>query len=206
MTVSSTTRITTPFIGTGVLVPTFPFAFKVFVNTDILAVINYNGAQTTLTLTSDYSVALNSDQDGSPGGTITLNTLSNTPGIVGGNLAVGATMVISSQVPQLQSNTLTNFGGFFPTVINAMVDRLTILVQQLALTISRGLTFPITDSSSLITQLPPAAARANLLVGFDALGNVIASPGIVGPQGAQGIPGSTYAGVNLNYYTYSGGL
>jgi len=204
MSVSSTTRITTPFIGTGISVPTFPFAFKVFTNSDVLVVTS--ASTTPLVLTSDYSVALNADQDASPGGTITLNPASTNPLIVGGILPIGTSMVISSQVPQLQNNTLTNFGGFFPTVINAMVDRLTILVQQLSLSIGRGLTIPITDSTSLVTQLPAAAARANLLVGFDGSGNVIATIGPVGPQGPQGIPGTTYSGVNLNYYTFFGGL
>lgn len=171
MTISSTTRITAPFIGTGVSVPTFPFAFKVFVASDLLVALTSQSAP--LTLTSDYSVALNADQDGSPGGSITLNPASTNVNIAGGILPILTNMVISSQVPQLQSTTLTNFGGFFPTVINAALDRLTILVQQVQQLLGRGITAPITDTPGLNYQVPSVALRANMSLGFDSVGNVI---------------------------------
>lgn len=183
MTISSTTRLAGPFTGTGT-VGTFPFTFKVFLTSDILVVINVAGVETTLALTSDYSVALNSDQDNSPGGSITLNALSTTPGIIGGVLANADTLVISSQVPQLQQTTLTNFGGFFPTVINAMVDRLTILVQQVAQLAGRAVTVPITDGSAAV-QLPGKVLRANQYLGFDGNGNPI-------PVGGSAVNGPYY--------------
>lgn len=170
MTIQSTTRITTPFIGSGVTVPTFPFTFKVFLASDILVLIT--SQPPALNLTSDYSVALNADQDASPGGTITLNPASTNPNIAGGILPVLTNMVITSQVPQLQSTTLTNFGGFFPTVINAALDRLTILVQQVAQTVGRVVSFPLTDTPGLNTLLPSALLRANKLQAFNADGSV----------------------------------
>ncbi|MDE1154418.1 MAG: hypothetical protein PW735_01665 [Acidobacteriaceae bacterium] len=71
MTISSTTRRAGPFAGNGVTT-VFPFAFKVFAKTDVsVAVVDSQGNQTALTLDSDYSVALNADQNANPGGNIT---------------------------------------------------------------------------------------------------------------------------------------
>ena len=59
MTVSSTVRKTDPFIGNG-LTTQLPFAFKVFKKQDVLVVEaeDTTGAETTLTLDTDYSVTL----------------------------------------------------------------------------------------------------------------------------------------------------
>lgn len=108
MTISSQTRKAGPFVGSGSTGP-YSFAFKVFQASDLLVVkldVATN-VETTLTLTTDYTVSLNADQNSNPGGTITLVSA----------LAVGKKMVISSQVPYLQETDLTNQGGFYPEVI-----------------------------------------------------------------------------------------
>ncbi len=68
MTVSSTTR-TVSFIGNG-SASTFAFAFKVFLPSDLLVTLlnTVTFGNTTLTLGTDYSVALNANKDVSPGG------------------------------------------------------------------------------------------------------------------------------------------
>lgn len=123
MTISSTTRVAGPFVGSG-STATFPFTFKVFVQADLYVteLDVATGAISTLALTTDYTVALNEDQDSDPGGSITLT---------GGNLATGFTLTITSDVAQLQGVELSNGGAFYPDVINDALDRLTILVQQL---------------------------------------------------------------------------
>ena len=74
MTISSTLRLAGPYIGTG-LVSIYPFGFKVFQASDILVLqTDTSGNITTLVLTSNYSVALNPNQDTNPGGSITLTT------------------------------------------------------------------------------------------------------------------------------------
>lgn len=165
MTVSSSVRKAGPYVGTGTTGP-FSFSFKVFEDSDLL-VVKLNAStyiETTLTLTTDYTVSLNADQNANPGGTITLTSA----------LATGYKLVISSQVPYLQETDLTNQGGFYPEVITDALDKLTIEVQQLVETQGRQLTFPLTDPSTLTGQLPSSAARANQYLAFDSNGNPVA--------------------------------
>lgn len=136
MTISTTVRTAGPFIGNDTA-SSFPFAFKVFAATDLQVVVldTTTGAQTTLLLYTDYTVALNLDQNASPGGTVTL---------VAGPLATGKTMVITSDIPELQQTDLSNQGGFYPSVITDALDKLTALIQQLHDLIGRSVKVPIT--------------------------------------------------------------
>lgn len=168
MAVNSTVRTAGPYLGTG-LVATYPFSFKVFQASDVLVVETVGNTQTTMTLTTDYTVALNADQNNNPGGSITLTA---------GNLPSTTTLTMTSQVPQTQGQTIANFSGFLPSVLTDAYDKLTILVQQLAQLLGRGITFPISDGTNLNAQLPVASARANQFISFDALGNVNVSSGL----------------------------
>jgi hypothetical protein len=161
MTISTQTRSAGPFPGTGVVV-TYPFAFKVFQTTDLLvAQVDALGNQT---FPVAALVALNADQDASPGGTWT-------PAVA---VPVGSTLSITSAVPQTQTASLTNAGGFFPKTIENALDRLTILIQQAFSLYGGAIRVPEVTGT---TTLPPAAARANLLLSFDANGNpVLAAP------------------------------
>jgi hypothetical protein len=119
MTVSSTTRQAGPFTGTGANA-TLAFGFKVFATSDIQ--VTRNG--TTLTLTSDYTVSLNADQDASPGGTVTILAAANT---------IGAVVYVGSAVPATQSTSLPSQTPWYPKVVETALDKLTILIQQTAL-------------------------------------------------------------------------
>lgn len=162
MTISSTDRVAGPFIGNDVTTA-LPFEFKVFSAADLLVVqLNVaTGEQTTLVISTDYTVTLNSDQNTDPGGTVTLNSA----------LATGREVTITSDLAYLQPTDLTNLGGFYPAVLNNALDRLTIFIQQLASGLVRTLRFPLTDSNPG-TELPPAAQRANKALVFDEDGNV----------------------------------
>jgi hypothetical protein len=177
MTISSTTRVAGPFIGSGT-VATFPFSFKVFSAVDVYVVtLNVaTGAITVLALTANYTVALNPDQDSAPGGTITLTA---------GNLATGMTLTITTEMAQLQGLDLANGGGFYPDVINAALDTLTILVQQLQVQVSQALQIPLVDGALTVT-LPAAAERAGNLLAFDAAGKPLLIP-LTG-SGAGAVP------------------
>ncbi len=179
MTISSTTRVAGPFLGSG-SAATFPFPFKVFSQEDLyVAELDLaTGAVTVLALTTDYTVVLNPDQDSSPGGSITLTA---------GNLASGMTLTLTTDMAQLQGLDLANGGGFYPDVINAALDTLTILVQQLQVALSRALQIPVVDAPTSVT-LPPVAERAGSLLGFDAAGNVLLVP-LTG-AGAGAVPTS----------------
>lgn len=161
MTISSTTRVAGPFLGNGTA-SNFSFAFKVFTATDldVIRLASSTGVETTLVLNSDYSVTLNGDQNSNPGGSITL---------LAGALATGFTLVITSDIANLQPTDLTNQGGFYPEVITDSLDRATIQIQQISDIGDRTIKIPITDGS-LNMELPTADARANSFLAFDANG------------------------------------
>ncbi len=158
MTISSTTRKAGPYIGNGTA-SVFPFAFKVFQASDVEVVrLNVStNVETTLALTTDYTVSLNQDQDSNPGGSITL---------VAGALATGYNLVITSDVENLQPTDLTNQGGFYPDVINDALDRATIQIQQLQEGLDRAALLPITssaDAASLVADIVRLADSADNL-------------------------------------------
>ena len=164
MTISSTTRIAGPFVGNGTAT-VLPFTFKIFAaaDLDVVRLTTSTGVETTLVLNSDYSVTLNGDQNSNPGGSITL---------LAGALATGYTIVITSDIANLQPTDLTNQGGFYPEVITDALDRATIQIQQISDIGERALRIPITDGS-LNMELPTAAERANSFLAFDATGEPI---------------------------------
>jgi hypothetical protein len=168
MTISSTTRIAGPFIGNGTA-SAFPFTFKVFAATDldVIKLTVSTGTESTLVLTTDYTVSLNGDQNSNPGGTVTLTA---------GALASGFTLTITSDIANLQPTDLTNQGGFYPEVITDSLDRATIQIQQIADIGDRTLKIPISDGT-LNMELPTAAVRASKYLVFDANGLPIPSAG-----------------------------
>jgi len=168
LTISSTTRIAGPFVGTG-SASVFPFTFKVFAASD-LDVIRLNsstGVETTLVLTTDYTVTLNGNQNTNPGGSVTL---------VAGALASGFTLTITSDIANLQPTDLTNQGGFYPEVITDSLDRATIQIQQMFEDVGRSLKGPISDGS-LNMELPTSAIRASKFLFFDSNGLPSAAAG-----------------------------
>lgn len=151
MPISSETRTAGPFVGNGVTTA-FPFEFKVFAAADMLVVKLEvaTGTETTLALTSDYTVSLNADQNADPGGTVTLNSA----------LPTGFKLVVSSALEFLQETDLTNQGGFYPSVVTNALDRLTILCQQLKEDVERSAKLPITsavDADTLVTNINAVA-------------------------------------------------
>lgn len=135
MTISSTNRKAGPYAGNDSTTD-FPFDFKVFAAADLLVVrADANGDETTLVLDTDYTVEMNADQDANPGGTVTLPAA----------LATGLSLVITSDLDNLQPVQIPNNGGFYPKIINTALDRLTILVQQVAEQVGRAVKTPISS-------------------------------------------------------------
>lgn len=163
MTISNTVRTAGPYTGNNVTT-VFPFGFKVFLDSEVMAVRSDGTTQTLLVLNTDYTVSLNADQDSMPGGSITT---------IGTPLSPSYTLTISSDVEELQGASLQNQGGFYPKVIENALDRSVILIQQLSSIVSRTLRFPLSDAGSN-TELPTKANRANKLLSFDANGNPVA--------------------------------
>ena len=159
MTISTTDRKAGPFAGNDVTVA-FPFTFKVFSTADLYVIsADSVGAETVLVLASDFTVSLNADQDDNPGGTLTMLTAP----------ATGTTLTIASDIDITQPVELTNMGGFYPTVINTALDRITMILQQLSESFARCVKFSISTPSDEVTELP-SDGRASKAIGFDAAG------------------------------------
>ena len=168
MTINSTTRKTNALVGNG-NTATYPFAFKVFTDADVVVkkLEAATSIETTLTLglNNDYIVTLNEDQNSNPGGSITLKSGGNNQ-----NLASGFSIVITSAVEPLQGTDLTNQGGFFPEVINDALDKAIVLHQQQQDELNRSIKFSLTNTIGSLEITENAAARKNRVLGFDNAG------------------------------------
>jgi hypothetical protein len=173
MTVAATVRKVGPTPGNS-LATVFPFAFKVFLATDLKVELTVlaTGVVSTLVLNDPlgYTVALNADQNANPGGSVTYNPL-------GVPLPATQALTISSVVPEAQGTHIINGGAFFANNVEDAIDKAVINVQDLAQKVGAAIQFPSADSAALNAVLPAAAQRANTYAAFDGAGNVIASPG-----------------------------
>lgn len=135
MTIERESRRSDVYLGDGIS-RYLSFGFKVFLPTEIAVVLNENGVERTLSHGHGCTVSLNAEQDVQPGGTVQLDA----------PLPTGSKLVILSNVRPLQQVDLTNQGGFYPDVLNAVHDRLTMLIQQLMELQDRTPQVPATDS------------------------------------------------------------
>ena len=168
MTINSTTRKTSALVGNG-NTHTYPFAFKVFTDADVVVkkLETATSIETTLTLgaSNDYIVTLSADQDSNPGGSITLKASGSNY-----NLPSGFSIVITSAVEPLQGTDLTNQGGFYPEVINDALDKAVVLHQQQQDEINRSIKFSLTNTIGSLEITENANARKNRVLGFDNAG------------------------------------
>lgn len=153
MSVTNTPRKAGPYTGNNTDVQ-FTFGFKVFADSDLVVTraVIATGAESTLVLTTDYTVTRNADQDTAPGGYVTLTAA----------LADTYTLTLTSAVPDTQPAVFTNLGGFFPAVLNNALDRLTILVQQLKETVGRSLKLAVSTPTGFDATLPAPVPYAGI--------------------------------------------
>lgn len=153
MTVSSTTRKAGPFTGNGSQTA-FPFTFKVFSGSDIQVTrADQSGVETVLVLNSDYAVAVNSNQDSTPGGTVTLS----------GALGTGYALTVVGNMAYSQGTDLPTGGAFNAQNVEDALDRITILAQQLLEAVGRAVKVPVTSSTApdaLLQELAVDVASA----------------------------------------------
>jgi hypothetical protein len=177
MTISSSTRRAGPYDCDGVDT-TFNFAFKVFSASDVkVTLTSPAGVENVI---SSYSVTLNPDQDATPGGFIT------TVAIYG----VGNKITISGASVETQETAIPNAGGFFPKVIEAALDKLTILVQQLREELGRSIKLPVSSAFSNLSLPEPSSAR---FLRWNLSGTALENADITG-AGSIGIPVSIAQG------------
>ena len=128
-------RLAGPFTGAGQT--TFSFGFFTYAEEDIYVgtAMSDDEASTILEQGVDYTVTLNSDQDATPGGSITLLTP--------GGLKQGETLVIGSCLEYVKNIELTNYSRFPPEMINTEFNRIVIMIQQIVEETGRTLKVPL---------------------------------------------------------------
>lgn len=137
MTISSISN-KVQFNGSGSTGP-FPFSFKVFSAGDLTVVkTDSAGVETTLALTTGYTVTLNGDQNNNPGGSVTTTEA----------VASGYKLTLVREVDFTQETDITNGGGFYPEVVENALDRLTMLVQQVEEKANRAVKIPVSSNET----------------------------------------------------------
>ena len=165
MTVTATTPRTSA-VGTNDSTPPLqvvPFTFAVEDSSDVLVYLRVTatGAETLLTETTDYTVAVTGDT----GGTVTMTA------------AVPTTSEIHviRATPLSQTLDLTSGGDFDAESVEAALDKLTRIAADHTDELARVIRLPITEATATSLELPAFATRANKYLKFDASGNVSAA-------------------------------
>lgn len=157
MTIPSTTRKAGPLQGTGSQTA-WPFTFKVFAASDVkVTIANSEGVETQLAINTDYTVTLNSNQETSPGGSVTYP-------VSGSALAVGSVLSIVGDVDYDQQLDIPSGGNFSPLALENQLDRATMQIQQLKEEVDRSAKLPVTndnDPQTLVEDLVRLADSAD---------------------------------------------
>lgn len=144
-----TRRVVYAASGTG----PYNFTFEILAASDIAVYRD----DSLLTLTTDYSVTINSNGTG-------FVTLTATP--------TGATQIAIVGNRSIQRTTdFVTGGDFFANTLNDELDQQTIFSQQNAEGLQRALIAPQTDPTTIDMTLPRASVRANKTLAFDANGD-----------------------------------
>ena len=158
MTISSTaTKVS--YSGDASTVA-FAYTFKIYATSELDVIVrDADGAETTKTLTTHYSVS-GAGEDA--GGTVTFVTAP----------AATEVVVIRRALALTQATDYVENDPFPAASHEDALDRLTIISQQQQEEIDRSLKAADTDPTSVSLKLPAAALRASKLVSFDGSGDV----------------------------------
>jgi hypothetical protein len=135
----------------------FSFTFNILVNTDIVAYKN----STLLTLTTDYSVAINANGTG----TITLSGSSNGTALIAADIL---TIVGGRELSR--TTDFVTAGDLLASSLNEQLDSQVIMVQQLDEQVKRTMRVSPDDVYNDMT-LPIKTSRAGKTLAFDANGD-----------------------------------
>lgn len=130
MTINTEDPRIVQYAGAGSTGP-YSIPFDIDAN-DELIVVRSNattGVETTLALTTDYTVATTLD-------TLTLVTA----------LAAGTTLTIKGSTPNTQESDFTDYSTFPPETLEAALDKLTKVINETKETVGRGITLPISTT------------------------------------------------------------
>lgn len=161
MSISSTTNRVS-YTGNG-STATYNYTFKIFANTDLLVTVkNSSNVETTLALTTDYTVT---GVGSVSGGTIVLVNASQAWLDGSGYLDTGWTLVIRRVRPLKQTTDIRNSGSFYPESHEDAFDHFVMIDQQQQDELDRGVKLPETVTSSAFDPtLPTTIATANKAV------------------------------------------
>lgn len=151
----------------------YSFSFEILNQTDIAV---YKNA-TLLTLTTDYTVTINTNGTGS----ITLVSA-----------ATGADniTIVGDRGIQRTTDFVTG-GDLFANTLNQELDALTIYSQQVDEKAERGLKAPVTDPTDIAMTLPSKTSRANKTLAFDSNGNPVTGE-VIGDNRGNWAAGTSY--------------
>lgn len=136
------------------------------IDTDIVAIFrNSAGGSATLTLGTDYTVEGAGE---AAGGTLTIINPSYVPDFA----TDGSTLVIDTAIPATQPIDLPEGGPFPSADVEAELDRVTRLIQQLQGSVARCIGAPVGDLATSM-QLPAESLRKSRVLAFDASGNPV---------------------------------
>lgn len=160
MTVSTTTAVKS-YTGDG-STTAFPtvFVFSTSADIEVIQRTISTGAESTLTLTTDYTVSGGGGTGHPATGTVTAVT------------APAATVEwhIRRIVTEAQSTAIPAAGALDSAALELQLDRIVLQVQQHTEQLSRALSFPKTDSSSLTNLLDNSVDRASMFLKFSSTG------------------------------------
>ncbi|HEP6278722.1 TPA: hypothetical protein VDA67_004899 [Burkholderia vietnamiensis] len=147
----------------------FPIPFYFIDGRDIVVdKIDANGNLVTLSPGTDFTV---SGEGSQYGGTASMTA----------PIARGFTLHIYREVPVTQETKYQQNDPFPARATETALDKLTMICQQLAAGVVNAIRYPLSEFSRN-GVLPPAGARAQMLLGFDANGNqeMVPRPASVG--------------------------
>lgn len=143
--------------GAGGVGP-YAFTFEILANTDIAVYKD----ETLLTLTTHYAVTINANGTGS--------VLINATGLALAPTSPTQYAIVGNRTIS-RTTDFTTGGDFFANTLNDELDSQTIFAQQNSEGLTRALSAPQTDPTTINMVLPLASLRANKTLGFDATGN-----------------------------------
>lgn len=148
------------YVGSGTTGP-FPIPFYFLENDDLLVVKTKisDGTETTLVITTDYTVLGAADP---AGGSLTLIA----------SLSSDYKLSIIRDPDMLQGTDYGENDKFPAETHEKALDKLTMLVQRLSDKIKRAIKAPDSESGDQVVPTTNWVARASKLLGFDASGNL----------------------------------
>lgn len=157
MSISSATN-RNDYTGNGAT-STYNYTFRIFEDSDLTVIVRDTaGAETTLVITTDYTVT---GAGGASGGTIVLVDNGQAWLDGDGDLLTDYALTIRRVLPLIQETDIRNQGAFYPEIHEDQFDKLIMIEQQQGDDIARSLKLPQTVSSSVFSPELPATLPDN---------------------------------------------